>query len=125
MTEINQIYKCPTCGNLVEILHSAPVPLFCCGKLMIEMKENNEDAAEEKHVPIIEKIENSIRVRVGSIDHPMDEDLYIEWIELLTEDRVYRKQLKPGQNPEAIFDNVDSSFGVRAYCNLHGLWGDS
>ncbi len=125
MTKINQIYKCPICGNIVEILHDAPVPLFCCGKQMVEMIENNEDAAEEKHVPIIEKTEDGILVRVGSIDHPMDEDHYIEWIELLTEDRVYRKQLKPGQKPVAMFGKINSNFEVRAYCNLHGLWRNS
>lgn len=125
MAETNQIYKCPTCGNVVEVLHWASVPLFCCGKPMAEMIKNTEDAAEEKHVPIIEKTENEILVKVGSVQHPMDEDHYIEWIELITKDRIYRKHLKPGQNPEAKFSKIDSEFEVRAYCNLHGLWGNS
>ncbi len=122
MTEKKQIYQCLTCGNIVEVLHEASAPLFCCGKPMVEMKENTEDAAEEKHVPVIEKTENEILVKVGSIDHPMDEDHYIEWIELITEDKVYRQHLKPGQKPEAKFRLINEDFVIRTYCNLHGLW---
>jgi superoxide reductase len=122
MTEKKQIYKCPTCGNIVEVLHEASAPLFCCGKSMVEMKENTEDAAEEKHVPVVEKTENEILVKVGSIDHPMDNDHYIEWIELITENKIYREHLKPGQKSEARFQITDEKFTARAYCNLHGLW---
>ncbi len=125
MTEKNQIYKCPICGNIVEILHSASAPLFCCGKPMIDMKENTENAAVEKHVPVIEKTEDEIIVKVSSVSHPMNEDHFIEWIELITEKKVYRQHLKPGQKPKAIFKKINSDFGIRAYCNLHGLWKNS
>jgi len=125
MTKKNQIYKCPTCGNIVEMLHGAAAPLFCCGKPMVEMIENTIDAAEEKHIPIVEKTESEIVVKVGSVEHPMDEDHFIEWIELITEDKVYRQNLEPNQKPKARFELIDSEFEIRTYCNLHGLWKNS
>jgi len=117
MTKKNQIWKCEVCGNIMEVLHKGADALVCCGKSMILMEENSVDAAEEKHVPVIEgKI-----VKVGSVSHPMDEDHYIEWIEGLGEDgRAVKRFLKPGDEPvvEFCFEAVKA----RAYCNLHGLW---
>jgi superoxide reductase len=86
------------------------------------MKENTEDATQEKHVPVIEKTETGIKVKVGEIAHPMDENHYIEWIEVLADEKVYRKYLKPGEEPEAEFPVTSESIEVREYCNLHGLW---
>ncbi|MBW1850290.1 MAG: desulfoferrodoxin [Deltaproteobacteria bacterium] len=122
MTEIKQIYKCEVCGNIVEVLHEANGELVCCGKSMIFFKENTIDAAKEKHVPVIEKISEGIKVKVGSIPHPMEEKHYIEWIEIIDGDKYCRQFLKPGQSPESTFDTKSEGLEAREYCNLHGLW---
>ncbi len=122
MTKLNQIYKCDVCGNIVEVLHTGVGELVCCAQPMRLMKENTEDATQEKHVPVIEKTETGIKVKVGEIAHPMDENHYIEWIEVLADGKVYRKYLKPGDKPEAEFPITSESIEVREYCNLHGLW---
>lgn len=122
MTEKNQVYKCPLCGNIVEVLHTGAGELVCCGQPMDLLVENTVDAAKEKHVPVVEKTGDGFKVRVGSVPHPMEEKHWIEWIELLAGGQVYRQNLAPGQAPEAVFciDAADAS--ARAYCNLHGLW---
>jgi superoxide reductase len=123
MTKLKEIYKCELCGNMVEVVHEAGGTLVCCGKAMTLMTENTVEASREKHIPVIEKIEGGYVVRVGSVDHPMEEKHYIEWIELVTEKRVYRKHLKPGDKPEAVFmTDCGCSVSAREYCNLHGLW---
>lgn len=124
MTGINEVYKCEVCGNIVEVAHASGGTLSCCGQPMVQKTENTVEASKEKHIPVIEKLENEILVKVGSIEHPMEETHYIEWIELLFKDKVYRKYLKPGEKPEAHFKVCDTSieFSARAYCNLHGLW---
>lgn len=122
MTKLNQIYKCDVCGNIVEVLHTGVGELVCCAQPMRLIKENTEDATQEKHVPVIEKTETGIKVKVGEIAHPMDENHYIEWIEVLADEKVYRKYLKPGDTPEAEFPITSESIEVREYCNLHGLW---
>jgi superoxide reductase len=123
MTEKLQIYKCEICGNIVEMLHSGDGELVCCGAPMKLFKENTVDAAKEKHIPVIEKIEGGFRVKVGSVAHPMEEKHYIEWIEAITEDgKVYRQFLHPGEKPEAIFKIDVNKITAREYCNLHGLW---
>ncbi len=122
MTERLQIYKCEICGNIVEVMHAGQGELVCCGQPMKLMIENTVDAAKEKHVPVIEKIANGIRVKVGSVAHPMEEKHYIEWIELLAFDRAYRQFLKPGDKPEAFFKVTANEISAREYCNLHGLW---
>ena len=119
---LNQIYKCSVCGNIVELVHVGGGTLVCCGEPMIELKENSVDAAVEKHVPIIEKGLNSVTIKVGSVAHPMEPGHYIEWIELLVDDKVDRQYLKPGDKPEAHFNIVGDKMIARAYCNLHGLW---
>mgnify|MGYP005633866295 FL=1 len=104
MTEKNQVYKCEICGNIVEVLHEGNGTLVCCGKPMKLQQENTIDASTEKHVPIIEKIEEGkISIKVGLIPHPMDPDHYIEWIEKDVDGKICRKQLKPGEEPEAKF----------------------
>ena len=84
--------------------------------------ENTTDAAKEKHVPVVEKTDAGIKVTVGSVAHPMEEKHYIEWIELIDGDRIYRQYLKPGAPAEALFQVKAGTVTVREYCNLHGLW---
>jgi superoxide reductase len=123
MTKLNEVYKCGICGNIVEVLHNGAGELVCCGQPMNLFQENTKDAAQEKHVPVVEKINNGIKVKIGSIAHPMDDNHYIEWIEVLTDGQVYRKNLKPGDAPEAeFFIKSNSPIQVREYCNIHGLW---
>ncbi|MDD5489142.1 MAG: desulfoferrodoxin [Candidatus Moranbacteria bacterium] len=122
MTEQNQIYKCAKCGNIVEVLHPGGGELVCCGEPMARQIENTVDAAVEKHVPVIEKTEKGVRVKVGSVPHPMEEAHYIEWIEILADGKAYRKYLKPGDAPEAEFCVEAEDITAREYCNLHGLW---
>jgi len=122
MTEQGQIYKCNVCGNIVEVLHTGAGQLVCCGQPMQLLEENTVDAAEEKHVPVIEKTENGVRVKVGEVPHPMEEDHHIEWIEIIADGRSYRKFLKPGNVPEAEFEIRAEEITAREYCNLHGLW---
>jgi superoxide reductase len=122
MTQRLQIYKCEVCGNVVEVLHEGAGELVCCNQPMKLMKENSVDAAQEKHVPVIEKTEEGIKVKVGSIPHPMVEEHYIEWIELIADGQAYRRFLKPGDMPEAVFKIEAQNISAREYCNLHGLW---
>lgn len=122
MTQKNQIYKCEICGNIVEVLHEGQGELVCCNQLMKILEENTVDAATEKHIPIIEKQENKIKVKIGEVPHPMTEEHYIEFIELIADEKVYRKQLNPNNPPEAEFCIKSSSLTTRAHCNLHGLW---
>ena len=122
MTELRQIYKCEVCGNIVEVVHPSGGTLVCCGKPMTLLNENTTDAAVEKHVPVIEKIDGGVLVKVGAVEHPMVEKHYIEWIEVHTANKVYRKYLKPGDKPEAVFKLDEEVLYAREYCNLHGLW---
>lgn len=121
---MHEVYKCSVCGNIVEVNHVGGGELVCCGQPMILQKENVVDAVLEKHVPVVEKVEGGIKVKVGSVAHPMEEVHYIEWIEVITKDGENQKvSLKAGDKPEAVFcvEDVDGLV-VRAYCNLHGLW---
>ncbi len=122
MTKLKQVYKCSLCGNIVEVLHEAGGELVCCGQAMALLAENTVDASREKHVPAIEKTDNGYLVKVGSIAHPMEEKHFIEWIELIADNKIYRKHLKPGDAPEAEFCIKADKVEVREYCNLHGLW---
>ena len=122
MAERLEIYKCELCGNIVEVLHGGAGELVCCGQPMKCMKENTVDAAKEKHVPVIEKVQGGYKVSVGSVAHPMEEKHYIEWIELIADGNAYRQFLKPGAKPEAIFKIDAATVTAREYCNLHGLW---
>jgi superoxide reductase len=117
-----QVYKCEICGNIVEVLHGGKGQLVCCGKPMKLMEENTVDAAKEKHVPVIEKVEGGFKVKVGSVPHPMEEKHYIEWIELLADGRAYREFLEPGAAPEAVFMVEAENPSAREFCNLHLLW---
>ncbi|MBC7074265.1 desulfoferrodoxin [Candidatus Parcubacteria bacterium] len=122
MIKEKQIYKCNICGNIVEVLHVGGGQLVCCGKPMELLEEKTEDVGKEKHVPVIEKTERGIRVKVGAIPHPMETNHYIEWIEIIVDGKAYRQFLRPGQKPEAEFEIVAKNIVAREYCNLHGLW---
>ncbi|MBU2559521.1 desulfoferrodoxin [archaeon] len=122
MTKQKQVYKCNVCGNIVEVLHAGVGELVCCGESMMLLVENTVDAAIEKHVPVIEKTEKGVKVKVGSVPHPMEEEHHIEWIEIIADGRVYRKFLKPGDEPIAEFGINADNIIAREYCNLHGLW---
>jgi superoxide reductase len=88
-------------------------------KLLVE---NTVDAAKEKHVPVIEKVEGGVKVKVGAVAHPMEEKHYIEWIQIIADGKADRKFLNPGQAPEAFFKTTAKNVTAREYCNLHGLW---
>ncbi|MFA6941967.1 MAG: desulfoferrodoxin [Clostridiaceae bacterium] len=122
MTKLNEVYKCTICGNIVEVVHASAGQLVCCGQPMKLLEENTVEASKEKHIPLIERSENEVLVKVGSVQHPMEEKHYIEWIELQTPGNVYRKYLKPGEKPEAVFKTNEEVICAREYCNVHGLW---
>ena len=122
MTELNEIYKCEKCGNIVAMVHGGPGQLICCAEPMIKMDEQTADWTTEKHVPVIKRDGNLITITVGSTLHPMTDEHYIEWIELVAGDRRQRKYLKPGDPPEAQFLCGGDELSARQYCNLHGLW---
>lgn len=122
MTTQQGVYKCEVCGNIVEVLHPGAGALVCCGSNMPLMAENSTDAAVEKHVPVIEITADAIAVTVGSVEHPMTDEHYIEWIEVIADGISYRAFLKPGEAPKACFGLKAASVTARAYCNLHGLW---
>ena len=117
-------YRCPVCGQIVAIVKGTGVPIICCGKPMQKIEAGTTDASVEKHVPVYEVNGNTVTVTVGSVEHPMLPEHYIEWIALKTKAGNQRKALKPGDAPKACFaicegDEVEA---VYAYCNLHSLW---
>ena len=117
-----QVYKCGVCGNMVELIHVGGGTLVCCGEDMTLLRENTTDAATEKHVPVIEKLDDGYKVTVGSVAHPMVKEHYIEWIELVADGKAYRQFLNPGDEPSAVFHIEADEVYAREYCNLHGLW---
>lgn len=119
-----KFYICEHCGNIIAKVKDAGVPVVCCGEKMKELVPNTEDAAQEKHVPVCEVKGNTVEVTVGSVEHPMLEEHYIEWIALQTDKGNQRKALKPGEAPKVDFALLDGEkvVAVYAYCNLHGLW---
>jgi len=122
MTELKQIYKCNICGNIVEVIHTGVGQLVCCGQPMELLAEKIEDVGLEKHVPVIEKIGNKVKVKVGSVPHPMEQKHYIEWIEIIADGKTCRKFLEPGDKPEAEFETTAEKIKAREYCSIHGLW---
>jgi len=117
-----EVYVCEICGNIVEVLHGGKGELVCCGQPMNLYEENTVDAAKEKHVPVVEKTAEGVKVKVGSVEHPMEEKHYIEWIEIIDGEAVSRRFLKPGEKPEASFGAATGDVTARSYCNIHGLW---
>ena len=118
-----QFFRCKICGKIIEIVNSGAVDTVCCGEVMSELRANTNDGATEKHVPVIEVNGDKICVKVGSVVHPMEDDHYIQWIAIETDRGIYRKNLKPGEKPEATFVLSDEKLiAAYEYCNKHGLW---
>ncbi|MDD6190717.1 MAG: desulfoferrodoxin family protein [Firmicutes bacterium] len=119
-----RFFVCEHCGNFVETIKDAGVPMMCCGQKMTEVIAGTTDAAVEKHVPEAVVDGNKVSVKIGSVEHPMVEEHYIEWVELETEKGVQRKALNAGDAPAVEFavTDDDKAVAVYAYCNLHGLW---
>lgn len=122
MAKKNEIYKCEKSGLMVEVLQDAEGTPMCCGEPMKLLRENTTDGAKEKHVPVVEKIEGGYRVTVGSVEHPMTDAHYIQWIELVTPTGVLRHNLTRQDKPVAEFKTDATEVEAREYCNLHGLW---
>ena len=119
-----KFYRCEHCGQIVAIVKGTGVPIICCGQPMTELTPGTVDASLEKHVPVVETNQNMVTVKIGSVEHPMMDEHYIEWIALQTKYGNQRKSLKPGDKPEACFALCEGDEVVAAYeyCNLHGLW---
>ena len=119
-----KFYVCSHCGNIIAFVKSSGVPVVCCGEKMQELEPNTTDAAVEKHVPVVQVDGQKVTVTVGSTEHPMLPEHYIEWIALATKQGNQRKELKPGADPVAVFALApsDDVVAAYAYCNLHGLW---
>ncbi len=115
-------YKCEKCGNIVELINDAGVPLVCCGEEMAKLEAQSADQTTEKHVPIATREGGKINVVVGSTLHPMEDKHFIEWIAIVTDNGIERINLSPGQEPKAIFCDKEGSVDVYEYCNIHGLW---
>jgi superoxide reductase len=122
MTKRLQVYKCEICGNIVEVLHEGQGQLVCCNQPMKLLEEQTEEQGKEKHVPVIEKKDKAVKVKIGSVPHPMEEKHYIEWVAIQTDKGVFRKFLKPGEKPEADFEITEDILQAREYCNVHSLW---
>ena len=121
----SQIYRCRKCNTIVEIVVPGRSSLVHCGEPMELLEEQTAPAAENKHVPVIEKIDGGFKVKVGSAPHPMTDGHWIEWIDLMADGKTYRQFLNPGDKPEAVFLVKAAKVSAREHCNLHGLWKDS
>ena len=119
-----KFYRCDHCGNIITFLHSAGVPVMCCGQKMTELVPGTVDASAEKHVPVVVQEGNQVLVKVGSAEHPMVAAHYIQFIAIETNLGSQIKYLKPGEKPTASFAILDDDevVAVYEYCNLHGLW---
>ena len=118
-----KFYVCPHCGNIVEMVHDAGVNPVCCGQKMNKLIPNSVDASGEKHVPAVKVNGSVVEVNVGSVDHPMVDVHWIEWVELVSDKGIQRKYLNPGEAPKVRFHLIEEKpLAVYAYCNLHGLW---
>ena len=117
-----EVYLCEICGNIVEMVHEGAGKLVCCGQPMTLLEEQTADATTEKHVPVIEKTDDGVKVTVGSIPHPMIDEHYIEWIEIIADGKAYREFLSPGNAPEASFCISAKEITAREHCSIHGLW---
>jgi superoxide reductase len=123
MTKLKEVYKCNVCGNIVEVLHTGAGELVCCDQPMeLKVAKTEEGEGYEKHLPVITRTEEGVKVTIGSNLHPMEEGHYIEWIEVIGENFHCRKFLQPGDNPEVEFKTDQEKITAREYCNIHGLW---
>ena len=118
-----KFYICRTCGNLVNVINASGVPMMCCGKPMEALEPNTVEASGEKHIPAVTVEEGAVHVMIGSVEHPMVDVHFIEWVYLQTENGGQRIHLKPNQEPKVTFLlGNEKPVAVYAYCNLHGLW---
>lgn len=117
-----KFYVCKHCGKIITILNNVNVPTICCGAPMEELKANTVDAALEKHVPVVNKEEGSVFVKIGELEHPMTEEHHISFVALETQDGMLIHNFKVNDKPEVRFNYTDEVLNVYAYCNLHGLW---
>ncbi len=119
-----RFFKCERCGNIIAMVKDKGVPVFCCGEKMKELVPASIEASHEKHIPVYTVNGNTVSVKVGSVEHPMQDVHYIEWIALETKNGYELRELKPGDAPQCEFAlaNGDEVINVFAYCNLHGLW---
>ena len=119
-----KFYRCEHCGNIISFVHSAGVPVMCCGQKMTELVPGTTDGAAEKHVPVVEVQGSTVQVKVGSVEHPMLPEHFIQFIAIETKHGSQIKYLQPGEKPQASFVLADGDQLVAAYeyCNLHGLW---
>jgi len=125
MTEKGQVYRCNVCGNIVFVLCGGKGELVCCEVPMELLEAKQRDVGPEKHIPIIEKSDAGVKVKIGAVPHPMEEEHYIQWVELNTGEQIFLQWLKPGDKPEAEFPvDLDSETDLKAriYCNIHGFW---
>jgi len=122
MTIKLQFYKCEVCGNIVEVYGAGAGKLVCCGQAMNLLEEKSEDAGLEKHVPVVEVAGEKVNVKVGDVPHPMEENHFIQWIEVITKNGKCTKFLKPNTEPAAEFMMTEDIIEVRELCNVHGLW---
>lgn len=119
---MNEIYKCSECDDIVEVVHEGKADLSCCGKPMVRQKEQtDEEGLSEKHRPVVKEQSDGAIIKIGALPHPMEKEHHIEWVEVITEGKLCRFALKPGDKPEVRSWLKDHSY-VRAYCNVHGLW---
>lgn len=121
MKENVNFYRCHICGNVIELIEGDINHMMCCGQKMELMVANTQDAAVEKHVPVYEKVEDEIVVKVGEVDHPMEKDHYIMWVAQVNDNQVSRVTLYPEQGISVRFKYIPNST-IYAYCNKHGLW---
>ncbi len=118
-----KFYLCEHCGNLVGMIHDSGVPMICCGQKMTALEPNTVEASEEKHLPVVKVEGNTVTVHVGSVDHPMVPEHFIQWVYVQTGKGGQRKSLQPGEAPSVSFClGDDKPVAVYAYCNIHGLW---
>ncbi len=122
MTKLHNVFKCELCGNVIEVVHAGAPALVCCGQEMNLLEEKTADSSVEKHVPVVEKVDGGIKVKVGSVPHPMEDKHFIEWIQVIAGNKKYTEFLNPGKPAEAFFPINESPITVREFCNLHGLW---
>ena len=119
---MSKFYKCSVCGNIIGKIHDSGVPVVCCGKPMDHLEANTVEASFEKHIPDVKVEDGIVKVQVGSVAHPMLDVHYIEWVILETATGFQKKDLKPGEAPEADFAVTEPVLAAYEYCNLHGLW---
>ncbi len=118
-----KFFICEHCGNLVEVVNDAKVPMICCGQKMTQLVTGTVEASVEKHLPVVTVNDNNVKVEIGSVAHPMAEEHSILWVYLQTDKGGQRKNLAVGEAPFAEFALLgEKPEAVYAYCNLHGLW---